>query len=230
MLSSGKPSTSETPGVLKSVNHPGANTMGKRSDRRGENNLRIVLAQEAARLICDHGIEDYRTAKQKAAENLGYSTRGALPANREIESAVAERNRIFGADQHKNLLSEIRRAAIAVMNQLQQFRPHLVGAALSGNVTEHSAIKLHLFSDPSENVAIQLSACGVRYSSVAQRLKIQRDLVEQFPGYRFYADDFAVEATVFPERRKAHAPLSPLDGRPMKRAKLRDVEMLADDT
>lgn len=201
--------------------------MGKRSDRRSETNLRIVLAQEAARLICEHGIGDYRTAKHKAAENLGYSGYGGLPGNREIDLAVAERNRIFGADQHQSLLSEIRHAAISIMSLLEQFKPCLVGGALSGNITEHSAIKLHLFSDPSENVAFQLAACGIRYSSVSQRLKIQRNVVEVFPGYRFYADDFAVETTVFPERRKMHAPLSPLDGRPMKRAKLRDVELLA---
>ncbi len=45
--------------------------MGKRSDRRSDQNLRIMLAQEAARLICDHGLEDFRAAKQKAADNLG---------------------------------------------------------------------------------------------------------------------------------------------------------------
>ena len=71
--------------------------MGKRPDRRSDGNLRTVLAQEAARLICDHGIVDYRAAKQKAAEKLGLLNFGALPTNQEIEAAVAERNRIFGA-------------------------------------------------------------------------------------------------------------------------------------
>ena len=43
--------------------------MGKRSDRRNDEHLRTVLAQEAARIILHQGIEDYRTAKLKAAEN-----------------------------------------------------------------------------------------------------------------------------------------------------------------
>lgn len=205
----------------------GRRSAGKKSDRRNDSNLRIVVAQEAARLICDHGLTDYRAAKYKAAENLGFSTRGALPTNREIETAVAERNRIFCADHHHSLLAEIRATAVSVMHELRAFKPHLVGQVLSGNITEHSTIKLHLFSDPSETVGLQLASTGVRHSAITQRLRLRRDAVELFPGYRFYADDFAVETTVFPERRKQHAPLSPLDGRPMKRAKLSDVELLS---
>ena len=33
-----------------------------------------VVAQEAARIIIDHGVRDYRVAKQKAAERLGIKT------------------------------------------------------------------------------------------------------------------------------------------------------------
>jgi hypothetical protein len=200
--------------------------MGKRPDRRIDDNLRTMLAQEAARLISDHGIDDYRTAKRKAAENLGLRNYGALPNNREIDTALAERNRIFGADQHRNLLTQLRQVAIGVMHELKIFGPRLVGSVLSGNVTEHSPIQLHLFSDLPEHVAMQLATCGVQHTAIQQRLRLQRNLFERFQGYRFYADDFTVETIVFPERRQKHAPLSPLDGRPMQRAKLSDVELL----
>jgi len=201
--------------------------VGKRSDRRNDENLRTMLAQEAARLICDHGIDDYRTAKIKAAEKLGFSRYGALPNNIEIEEALAERNRIFRADRHHSLLSQLRRAAVTVMADLDIFGPRLVGQVLSGNVTEHSTIQLHLFSDPAENVGMQLEALRIQHSTMSQRLKLQRDLPELFPGYRFYAEDFSVATTVFPERRKKHSPLSPLNGKPMKRARLREVARLA---
>ena len=74
---------------------------------------------------------------------------------------------------------------------------------------------------------MQLQERGVRHSCTQRKHRLHRDRMEQFPGYRFFADEFEVLATVFPERRKAHAPLSPVDGRPMQRAKLRDVEALA---
>jgi hypothetical protein len=202
-------------------------TMGRRSDRRSDGNRRMMLAQEAARLIRDHGIEDFRSAKSKAAENLALSRHGALPNNLEIEQALAERNRLFGGSQHDALLTNLRNVALTVMYKLELFRPCLVGPVLSGIVTEHSAIKLHLFSDTFETIGMQLSEQGIRHNTLLRKHKLQRDRVEEFPAYRFFSNDYEVVATVFPERRKAHAPLSPIDGRPMQRAKLRDVERLA---
>ena len=186
----------------------------------------MMLAQESARLISDHGIEDYRSAKLKAAENLGLSKYGALPNNIEIEHALAERNRIFGGTYHADLLAGLRDAALSVMYDLQLFGPRLVGPVLSGNITEHSAIHLHLFSDASESIGMRLLDQGIRHSATLRKYRLRRNHVEEFPGYRFFSNEYEVEATVFPERRKGHPPLSPVDGRPMRRAKLRDVEVL----
>lgn len=204
--------------------------MGKRTDLRRDShndNLRMVLAQEAARLIRDHGIVDFRTAKDKAADKLGFSRHGALPSNREIEQALDERNRIFGQDKHQALLMSLRRTAAQIMQELATFDPCLVGPVLSGTVTEHCPISLHVFSDAAEIVGAQLDACGIPHFAMARKHRMQRDKVEPYPGYRFYADEFTVETTVFPEKRKAHAPLCPVNGGPMKRAGLRDVAALA---
>lgn len=197
----------------------------KTPDRRKECQ-RTLLAQEAARLICDHGIQDFRSAKSKAAGMLGLSDYGALPSNLEIEAALAERNRIFSADDHANLLDCLRYTAVNVMYDLQPFAPCLVGSVLSGNVTQHSTINMHVFADSAESVGMRLDACGITHHLRQRRHSIRRGSTEDFPGYDFFADDFSVEATVFPERRKGHAPLSPVDGKPMRRARLRDVEML----
>ena len=203
--------------------------MGKRIDSRRDShndNLRMVLAQEAARLIRDHGIEDFRTAKSKAADKLGFSRYGALPSNREIEQALDERNRIFGQEQHRSLLADLRKAAVMAMQELRRFSPSLVGPVLSGTITEHSSISLHVFSDAPEAVGLNLDERGIPHFSIAKKHRMRRDKQEAYPGYRFYADDFTVESIVFPERRKAHAPLCPITGAPMQRAKLRDAELL----
>ena len=201
--------------------------MGKRPDRRSDEHFRTILAQEAARIFCDQGIEDYHVAKNKAAENLGLRNYGALPNNREIEQALAERNRIFGGNQQQLLLANLRNIALSVMQRLDLFGPCLVGPVLSGNVTEHSSIKLHLFSDPAESVGMRLLDQGIRHHTKLKKYRLRRDYLEAFPSYLFFADDCSIEATVFSERSKAHAPLSPVDGKPMRRAKLKDVELLA---
>jgi hypothetical protein len=189
-------------------------------------NLRLVLAQEAARLIRDHGIENFHTAKLKAADKLGFNNYGALPSNTEIEQALAEHNRIFGQDKHVALLASLRKAAVLVMHDLHMFRPCLVGSVLSGNVTEHSSIDLHVFCDAAELVGMQLTTCGFRHTATSRRYRMRREQVEAYPGYQFYVEDCGVEVTVFLERRKGHAPLCPVSGRPMARVGVRDVELL----
>ena len=211
-----------------SATSQGYTAMGKKTDRRFADNLRTMLAQEAARLIRDHGIDDYRNAKLKAAENLGLGNRGALPTNREIEAALAERNRIFGAERHQDLLTQLRRVAVEVMQDLQIFAPRLVGGCAEwqryGTLADTGYTCLATRRRTWVCSWLRSGCSTVRCN---KRLRLQRDTFERFHGYRFYADDFKVETTVFPERREKHAPLSPLDGRPMRRAKLKDVELLA---
>lgn len=215
----------------------GTRVMGKRSDKRARKSAerrkecqRTLLAQEAARLICDHGIKDFRSAKSKAAWMLGLSDHGALPSNREIEEAVAERNRIFRGDFHPALLDRLRQLALDVMVELSPFRPCLVGSVLSGNVTEYSNINMHVFADSCESVSMRLDAIGINWQLRQRRFNIRRGQAEEFAGYDFMAEDVIVEATVFPERRKGHAPLSPVDGRPMRRARYRELEMLVSNS
>ena len=123
---------------------------------------RVVVAQEAARLIVDHGIRDYRAAKEKAAERLGFSGRGSLPGNAEVEAAVAEHLQLFGGDSHQERLQLMRVAALGAMELLSEFSPRLVGPVLAGTADGNSAINLHVFVDSSpETVALELDGRGI---------------------------------------------------------------------
>lgn len=187
---------------------------------------RQLLAREAARLIADQGIENYRQAKMKAAQNLGFSGRGPLPSNTEIESAVMEHHRLFGAADHAAMLHSLRRIALEVMQWLAEFNPRLVGPVLAGTAAPHSAINLHVFADAPESVAFHLEAEQMSYSLYERRLKSRQNRLECYPGYRFRRADATVEATVFPEKGLRQAPISPVDGRPMRRADARALARL----
>ena len=188
-----------------------------------------MLAQEAARIIVEQGVRDYRVAKFKAAERLGMSTRGSLPRNAEIELAVGEHLQLFGGGSHANHLDRMRRSALAAMELLDTFTPRLVGPVLNGTADENSAVNLHVFSDSSEAVAIRLDELGISYRSYERRLKSHRGrgaTPDTFAGYRFDHGDVVVEATVFPIDGIRQAPISPIDGKPMRRANTSTIHSL----
>ena len=202
--------------------------MGKRNDNGGERG-RALVAQEAARLIVDQGIRDYRVAKKKAASRLGLGSRGSLPGNREIERAVSDHLQLFSGDAHLELLYTLRRTALITMQMLDSFAPRLVGPVLAGTADENSAVNLHLFCDESELVAFHLGDLQVNFKAYERRLKTRRNRIEAYPGYEFRHEYNIVQATVFPFDGMRQAPISPIDGKPMRRADARTVQVLIDD-
>ena len=199
--------------------------MPRRRNNESER-ARQVLAQEAARIIVDHGIRDYRVAKQKAAERLGVGSRGSLPGNAEIESAVADYLQLFGGESHSDLLRVMRTAALSVMELLADFTPRLVGPVLLGTADENSAINLHLFTDSPEMVAMEIGDMGITFRPYERRLKSRRGQVEMYPGFEFSHHSETIQATVFPVDGIRQAPISPIDGKPMRRVDSGGVQAL----
>jgi len=190
---------------------------------------RRTLAQEAARIIVEQGIRDYRAAKMKAAERLGMNARGALPRNAEIELAISNHLALFDGDSHSVVLRLMRETALAAMDLLSAYTPRLIGPVLQGTADENSAINLHVFSDSPECFATQLDTMGYNYRSYERRLKTSRGRgakPETFAGFQFELEDACVEATVFPVDGIRQSPISPIDGKPMKRMDVKGVRAL----
>jgi predicted nucleotidyltransferase len=201
--------------------------MPKKFSQRAED-LRRALAQEAARIMAEHGIEDFLQAKRKAAVRLGVNDVAVLPKNIEIEAALRAHQRLFGRESHDNTLKEQRRIALDTMRMLRDFQPRLVGSVLNGTATNYSDINLHLFADSSEAVAIYLLELGVPHQFYERRVKMDAERSVAYPALRFEANGSAIDATIFPIDGIRQSPYSPVDGRPMKRADAREVaELLA---
>ena len=187
---------------------------------------RQVVAQEAARIIVDHGVRDYRIAKQKAADRLGMNNRGSLPGNAEIEVAVAEHLKIFGGESHEDNLRLMRVAALSAMELLSTHSPRLVGPVLAGTADENSSVNIHVFADSAESIAMELADRGINYRSYERRLKSRRGQVELYSGFEFHHSNSAIQVTVFPIDGIRQAPMSPIDGKPMKRVDTNAVQQL----
>ena len=110
---------------------------------RDAHRIRMLLAQECARIMAEEGIQDFRTAKRKAAFRLAVTDKGVMPDNAEIERALLDYQRLFHADRQAIRLRGLRETALEAMRFLARFRPRLVGSVLSGTAGPHAHIHLH---------------------------------------------------------------------------------------
>ncbi|HEY5624707.1 MAG TPA: hypothetical protein VIV14_13175 [Gammaproteobacteria bacterium] len=197
----------------------------------GAEALREQLAQEAARLIVDHGMHDYGQAKRKAAQRFGTRDSAALPSNTEIEERVIERQRIYDPQLHERRLAAMRSLAASLMEALSEFQPRLVGPVLSGSVTENSPLELHVFTDAPEAVLFELERQGIDARDCQRRYRLNTQELAILPGFRFTREHERIYVIVFPEKGVRQAPLSPVDRKPMQRASRRRVlALLAGDS
>lgn len=199
--------------------------MPRKTNERAEN-LRRELAQTAARIMAEQGISDFLVAKQKAAQRLGVSEKGNLPRNVEIQDALHEYHRLFSTEKQAGLIARLRREARDAMALFEAFSPRLVGRVLAGTATDHSAVELHLFAETSEQVALHFMQSDVPYEVREWRGRSRSGQALTQPVFKFMAGEVPVEAVVFPLNGLREAPSSPVDGRPMKRASLRDLDAL----
>lgn len=200
--------------------------MTKHAPTRSDH-LRSAVAQEAARLMAEHGIQDYLVAKRKAAERYGVVDGAFLPKNTEIEAALASYQRLFRGPQHANNLLEQRQTALRAMELLAEFQPRLVGPVLNGTATEYADIQLHVFSDNLEAVTLHLMDRRYEYEVFERRMKMTPERQVMVPTLRFEVGHDVIEAFVFPKDGIRQAPASPVDGRPMRRAAIAEVRELA---
>lgn len=194
--------------------------------------LRQLVAEEAARLIYEEGFKDYRVAKLKAAEQLGVSAQNpAQPSNEQIEAAIHQRIRLFDAETQPKLLKQHRQVALEAMEFLKNYKPYLTGTALEGTSSEHSAVTLLLGADSVEEVMFFLEDHHIPFESSDRKIKMGSKPAEYFPLLRFFVDEVEVELMVLPyEDRFASAPISPITGKAMRRADIKRVRNLLDQT
>jgi hypothetical protein len=186
------------------------------------------LAQEAARVICEERVTDYRAAKHKAAQRLGLGERAALPDNATVMQAVLEYQRIFGGAAYVEHLVRMRRCAVQAMQQLHDFHPLLVGAAVSGAVTGAHRVQLHAFDERSEALEIALQNLGIRCRQADRHYRYSNGRDCNIPLVCFEANGIGIDIAVFPPEELLRPPLNPVTGQAYLRLNMAAVQKLID--
>lgn len=190
-------------------------------------NDKDAIVHEAARLICEELITDYRQARHKAAQRLGVNP-VALPSDGgRVEQAVLDYQRLFGGSAYSERLHLLRETALHAMQLLQAFEPRLVGAVVSGAVTAAHRVQLHAFCDKPEMLEIFLQDRGIRCEQSERTYRHAGGREERVPLACFEAGDVGVDVAMFDPEDLRRPPLNPADGQAYRRLDLAAASALA---
>lgn len=140
--------------------------------RENQDQLRQLIAQQAARMMAEDGIHDFAYAKKKAGKQLGVSENSVLPTNAEIEDEIRLYHEIYNADEQPLELEKLRQAALLTMQLFAKFNPHLTGSVLDGSAGKFSQTNIHLFADSAKDVEMFLLNQQIPFESSEKSYRV----------------------------------------------------------
>ena len=140
--------------------------------RENSDHIRQMIAQQAARMMAEDGINDFAYAKKKAGRQLGISESSVLPSNAEIEDEIRLYHEIYNADEQPQELEKLRKTALITMQLFAKFNPHLTGSVLDGTAGKFSQTNIHLFADSAKDVEIFLLSQQIPFDSSEKSYRV----------------------------------------------------------
>ena len=140
--------------------------------RENLDHMRQLIAQKAAQMMAEDGINDFAYAKKKAGKQLGVSEASVLPTNAEIEEEIRLYHNIYNADEQPLELAKLRKAALMTMQLFERFNPHLTGSVLDGTAGKFSQTNIHLFADSAKDVEIFILSQQIPFDSSEKSYRV----------------------------------------------------------
>jgi hypothetical protein len=137
--------------------------------------LRQMIAQQAARMMAEDGISDYAYAKKKAGRQVGTVDNSVLPSNAEIEEELKLYNALFLSDEQPENLRSLRKSALFTMELLAKFNPYLTGAVLDGTAGLGSETHIHLFAESLKDVEMFLLNKDIPFETNEKSYRVMND-------------------------------------------------------
>ena len=192
--------------------------------------IRQRIALEAARILADQGYLSIADARRKAAMRLGCMKRQHLPDNQEIETALLEYQQLFQSQHQPAELKRLRELASTAMRSLTAFHPLLTGPVLTGSADAGTAIRLHLFSDTTEEVILLLLEQRIPWEESDVNINYSDGNSVRRPLLSFQAGETGIELLILPPLDRRNPPLSPLNRQPEKGASLIKVLKILEES
>ncbi|QWV94593.1 hypothetical protein KP004_05250 [Geomonas oryzisoli] len=188
---------------------------------RRDDRIRAMIAREAARLMYEEGVREYRDAKRKAAKPFGaekaLSLGSHLPSNAEIHQELASLIAAREEDVLPRRLLGLRVTALSYLELFEEFSPYLVGSVLSGAVTDRSDIDIHLFSDSVEAVENLLQERGIPFQTETVPIR-KGGVIRDYTHIYLEDRGVEIECSVYPVAERRNRTRSSITGKAMERA------------
>lgn len=137
--------------------------------------LRQLIAQQAARMMAEEGISDFAYAKKKAGRQVGAVDNNVLPSNAEIEEELKLYNSLYLSDEQPENLRDLRKNALFTMQMLERFNPYLTGSVLDGTAGLGSETHIHLFADSLKDLEMFLLNQDIPFETNEKSYRVMND-------------------------------------------------------
>ena len=196
--------------------------------------LRQLIAQKAAQMMAEEGISDYAHAKRKAGRQLGVTDKNCFPSNAEIEEEIKLHHQIYHPEDQPENLRQLRLDALAVMQMLERFNPHLTGPVLDGTAGRYAETNIQLFANSLKDVEIFLLNSQIPYSMQERSYRIASDKRNQeksgerkkVPVFILEGPGGLIKLSVFEPDDMRVLTKNPVNGAPVTRANLQNLQAL----
>lgn len=173
-------------------------------------NLRQRVAREAAFLLYRGIVEEYKQAKEMAAQNLGAKF---LPSNLEVALALDEIAEEMEGEERRRRLLEMRRTALKLMESLSDLHPRLIGSVWRGTAHRGSDIDIVVYAQDNKEVVERLRAMGVEVEREETSLFVKTGIPKTSDHlYLHTASGYEVEIIVRPPWEEGEVELCEIYG------------------
>ena len=163
---------------------------------------RAIIANRAAEIIMEEGITDYHFAKKKAAKYLGEESSDALPSNDEIDGALKEYQKIYQPEIDPQILGNIKKEAMRVMELFKAFNPHLAGQLMEGLVPKYPTLQINLYTDNMKEIEYLLLNSNIEFdlkdASISEK-RTKKKSLRKIPIITIDGSWFPVELKILNE-------------------------------
>jgi hypothetical protein len=181
----------------------------------------------AARLSADSPGKEPRRILERAAREVGQRLDPRFLAV-DLERLEAETRHYLATYRpaHRQVLDELRHAALQAMTFFERFRPRLVGEVLAGTADEHSPIVLQLFAPTPEAVIELLLGRDIPFEESETSYRYGDGRSERCSVFELGAEGHHFRLEVFKEESLREAPSLPGGRGTIRRASANAVREL----